>query len=144
MKLKKSILFWTVIVLLAGLGIFLILEANGLSPRAWVSESFCVLTVLGLAAGIFRLLLRIPAKWLKAALIVIFTAAAAVGGYYGVLLLSFMHCPEHRGEYEGTPCVIESQRALWGNTHSDWYYEYHGLFVRGAECLHIEYIEYPD
>lgn len=144
MKLKKSILFWSVIVLLAGFVTFLILEANGLAPREWLSETFCVLIVLGFAAGIFQLLLYIPFKRLKIALIVICTAAAAVGGYYGVLLLRFMHRPEHRGEYEGTPCIIETQRALWGNTHSDWYYEYHGLFIRGAECLHIEHIEYPD
>ena len=139
MKLKKSILFWAVIALLAGLGAVIVLELFGLAPRAWLRESFCVLDVLGIAAGIFQLLLRIPVRWLKTALITLCAAGALLGGYYGFLLLRFMHCPERHGEFEGTPCIVEMQKALWGSTYSEWYYEDCGLFFHGAKILSVEH-----
>ena len=138
-RLKKSILFWAVIAFLMLLGAYMILESVHLTLRAWLRESLFVLIALGAVAGIFQLLLKIPVKWLKAAAIVLCAAATVAGGIYGVLLLRLVHCAERRGEYEGTPCIIEQENALWGGTHSDYYYADHGLFLRGTEILYSEH-----
>lgn len=138
-RLKKSILFWAVIAFLMLLGAYMILESVHLTLRAWLRESLCVLIALGAVAGIFQLLLKIPVKWLKTTLLVLCAVATVIGGYFGYLFLSLVHAPERRGEYEGTPCIIEREDALWGGTYSEFYYEYHGLFVRGTEILYSEH-----
>ena len=138
-RLKKSILFWAVMAMLLLLAAYMILESVNLTPRAWLRESLCVLIALGAVAGIFQLLLKIPVVWLKSVLITLCAVATVIGGYFGCLYLSIIHCPERRGEYNGTPCIIERNDALWGGTYSEFYYEYHGLFLRGTKILYSEH-----
>ena len=142
-RIKKSILFWSVMALLLLLAAYMILESVNLTPRAWLRESLCVAIALGAVSGIFQLLLKIPVKWLKTALLVVCAVATVIGGHFGWLFLSIVHCPERRGEYNGTPCIIEREDALWGGTYSEFYYEDHGLFVRGTKILHSE-LSLPD
>lgn len=138
-QILKSILFWAVIALLLLNGIILILEANGLTLRAWLLEAVIALMILAAAAGLWQLALKIPVRWLKTAAIVLCSAASVCLCVSAAVWFPVLHHPERRGEYAGKPCIIESERALWGGTHSDRYYEDHGAFVRGKDSLYVEF-----
>ena len=133
MKLKKSILFWSLLVMAVFLAVSQILSHCGLMLRVWIREPLSYFTGVGAAIGILQLLLHIPKKWLKVLTVVLWAAAAAFGLWYSWLLYGFCHFEEWTEERNGVKCVCEFEHVLW--TSHSYYYEAHGPFLRGTELL---------
>lgn len=132
--LKKSILFWTVVLTVVFLGASALLDAFGLKFRIWIREPVTILIALYAALGILQLLLHIPKKKLKITAIVLWTAAFIAAGIYGYILFAFMHLTEQRETWEGRDCIVETEHVLWVRHYR--YYEYHNWFVCGNEVIH--------
>lgn len=133
MKLKKSILFWSAILLVLFLGITGILSLLNLKLRVWVREPATLLIALGGIIGVFQLILHIKKKPLKIVLCILAAAATIAGGCWGYMIFAFDHLEEYTGTYNEKPCVIECENIMW--MQRECYYEYHNPLVCGKEIL---------
>ncbi|MBR5372687.1 MAG: hypothetical protein IK130_10800 [Oscillospiraceae bacterium] len=133
MQLKKSILFWSLILAAAYLALIAVLGLAGLRLRVWLRESLTVLIAAGAAAGILQILLRIPEKKARLATAAVWAAAAVVCTLAGTVIFAFYHPEESTEMYQGRICVAEE---VLMHKVVRRYYEAHGLFVRGAELLY--------
>ncbi len=136
MKLKKSILFWTVLFAAVFLTADLITRLCGLRFRVWVREPATMLIAVGAAIGILQLLLHIPKKWVKITAVILWAAAVIAGGAYGFVIYAFCHLEERTEIYDGKECVVEEESTLW--FEYDRYYEQHGLFFRGTDEIYTD------
>ena len=136
MKLKRSILFWSLISAAAYLVLFFVLGLCGLRLRAWLREPLSFFIGVGIAAGILQLLLHIRKKAAKIITIVLWTAAFTFFLGYGWLYYGFYHLEDSTVEWEGRTCVREYEHIMWASRYS--YYEAYGLFLRGTELLYEE------
>ena len=136
--MKKSILFWTVIVCVLYLAARWLLNLNGLEFRIWIREPVTLLIAAGAFPGIFQLLLRISNKTGKIVSIAIWAAALIAFCIYGAFFFIMAHRNETSSntDYNGTRCVVEHERVMWESR--ELYYAYHGWFVRGTELLNEE------
>lgn len=134
MKLRKSILFWSLLLMAAFLGTVQILSLCGLRLRAWLREPLSFFIGVGIAAGILQLLLRIRKKAVKILTVVLWSGAAVCGLGYSWLYYGFYHLEDSTVEWQGRTCVREYEHIMWDSTY--YYYEYHGPFVRGKELLY--------
>lgn len=102
--MRKSILFWTVIVCVLFLGARWILNRSGLQFRTWIREPVTLLIAFGTAAGILQLLLRITGKPVRIAAIVLWAAALIAFCIWGGLMfiLSYRHEISGNTDYKGT------------------------------------------
>lgn len=138
MKLKRSILFWSLISAAAYLALISVLGLCGLWPRVWLRESLTILTAAGALIGVLQLLLRIPDKKAKIIAALLWTAAAAVCCFAGTIVFAFYHPDESAEICDEKSCIAEED-SLFHKTRLR-YYEAHGLLVRGIEPLHEEII----
>ena len=136
--MKKSILFWTVILCVMFLTGRWLLSLSGLKFRSWIREPVTLLIAAGTAAGILQLLLRISVKPVKIVSIVLWAAALIAFCAYGFFLFALSHRSEisSNTDYNGTRCVVEHEPVMWESRRL--YYEYHGLFVCGIKEIHKE------
>jgi hypothetical protein len=136
--MRKSILFWTVIVCVIFLAARWILDRNGLQFRVWIREPVTLMIAFGTAAGILQLLLKIPGKPLRIVTIVLWAAALIAFCIWGgvILILSFRHEISGNTDYKGTRCVVEYEPVMWESRRL--YYPYHGWFVCGNQPIHKE------
>ena len=136
--MKKSILFWTVIVCVLYLAAHWLLNLNGLEFRIWIREPVTLLIAAGAFAGILQLLLHISNKTGKIVSIVLWAAALIAFCIYGFWIFILTHRHETSGntDFNGTRCVVEYERVMW-ESH-ELYYAYHGWFVRGKVLLNEE------
>ncbi len=133
MKLKKSILFWSLLVMAAFLAVSWILSLCGLKLRVWLREPLSFFTGVGAGIGILQLLLHIPKKGLKIFTIVLWSVAAAVCLGYSWLFFGFYHLEETAVQRDGKWYIEEYEHIMWASNY--YYYEDHGPLVRGAELL---------
>ena len=136
--MKKSILFWTVIVCVLYLAAHWLLNLNGLEFRIWIREPVTLLIAAGAFAGIFQLLLRISNKTGKIVSIAIWAAALIAFCIYGTFIFILTHRNETSSntDFNGTRCVVEHERVMWESR--ELYYAYHGWFARGKVLLNEE------
>lgn len=135
MKLKKSILFWTLIFAAVYLCTDTVTRLCGLRFRIWVREPATLLIAVGAEIGILQFLLcMLSKKTAKIIAAVLWTAAVLAGGAYGFVIFAFYHLEERTTTYDGKACVVETESFLflgWDN-----YYEKHGPFFRGMDVLY--------
>ncbi len=136
--MKKSILFWTVIVCVLFLAARRLLDHRGLQFRTWIREPVTLLIAFGTAAGILQLLLKIPGKHVRIAAIVLWAAALIAFCIWGGLMfiLSYRHEISSNTDYKGTRCVVEYEPVMWESRRL--FYAYHGWFTHGREVIHKE------
>ena len=136
--MKKSILFWTVIVCVLFLAARWLLNRNGLQFRTWIREPVTLLIAFGTAAGILQLLLKIPGRPVRIVTIVLWAAALIAFCIWGGLMfmLSYRHEISGNTDYKGIRCVVEYEPVMWESRRL--YYPYHGWFVRSNKLLHKE------
>ena len=136
MKLKNSILFWTVIAAAVFLLASLLLDGFGLKFRIWIREPVTSLSAGGLAIGFLQLLLHIPEKKVKIITVLLWTAAVIPLSLWGYVLFGFGHLTETRKTWEETDCIVETEHVMW--VYHDRYYEYHNWFVCGSGVIYEE------
>lgn len=136
--MKKSILFWTVIVCVLYLAAHWLLNLNGLEFRIWIREPVTLLIAAGAFAGIFQLLLRISNKTGKKVSIAIWAAALIAFCIYGTFFFIMAHRDETSSntDFNGRRCVVEHERVIWDDR--ELYYAYDGWFTRGKVLLNEE------
>lgn len=136
--MKKSILFWSVIVCVLFLSARWLLNRHGLQFRIWIREPVTLLIAFGTAAGILQLLLKIPNKPVRIVTIVLWAAALIAFCIWGFWIFALTHRSEisSNTDYKGTRCVVEHEPVMWESRRL--YYPYHGWFVRGNEVIHKE------
>ena len=136
--MKKSILFWTVIVCVLFLAARWLLNRNRLQFRIWIREPVTLLIAGGTFAGILQLLLRISNKTGRIVSIVLWAAALIAFCIYGFWIFILTHRHETSGntDFNGTRCVVEYEPVMWESRKR--YYAYRGWFVRGKALLHVE------
>lgn len=136
--MKKSILFWTVIVCVLYLAAHWLLNLNGLEFRIWIREPVTLLIAAGAFAGIFQLLLRISNKKGKNVSIAIWAASLIAFCIYGTFFFIMAHRNETSSntDFNGRRCVVEHERVMWESR--ELYYAYNGWFTRGKVLLNEE------
>lgn len=136
--MKKSILFWTVIVCVLFLAARWILSLFGLKFRVWIREPVTLLIAVGTASGILQLLLRISNKPLRIVTIILWAAALVLFCIYGfwMFVLLSRHEVSSNTDYNGTRCIVEYEPVMWESRRL--YFAYHGWFVCGSEAIHKE------
>ena len=136
--MRKSILFWTVVVCVLFLSARWILNRSGLQFRTWIREPVTLLIAFGTAAGILQLLLRITGKPVRIAAIVLWAAALIAFCIWGglIFMLSYHHEISGKTYYKGIRCVVEYEPVMWESRRL--YYPYRGWFVCGNETIHKE------
>lgn len=136
--MRTSILFWTAVVCAVFLTARRILSKCGLRFRTWIREPVTLLIAAGTAAGLLQLILYIPVKPLKIALIVVWAAALIAFCYWGFWMFALSNRSEisSRTDYNGIRCIVEHEPVMWESRRR--YYAYRGWFVRGKKLLHKE------
>lgn len=136
--MKKSILFWTIIVCILFLTARWILNRHGLQFRVWIREPVTLLIAFGTAGGILQLLLRISSKPLRIISIILWAGAMIAFCVYGffIFILTSRHEISSNTDYNGTRCVVEYEPVMWESRRL--YFTYHGWFVCGNKPIHKE------
>ena len=134
-KLKKSVLFYTILYVILFSISYLILKKFDLMFRQWVSIISFIIIGSGCVIGIGQVIFFINKKWLKITLGIIFAILLVVISPFVYILSIFAYKPEHvvyKNEEKYVAYVI--------SFHSTEvkYYEYKNIFVSGNKFKIIE------
>lgn len=135
-KLRKNILFYTILYLLAFVIINIILNAFDMNYREWIYFLSLILIGVGFITGIIQLLCRIRKKNLKIIAIILFIIVLIPCLFYTYIFVIFAYQPEHIVMRDGKKMVAYVNGFM--DTYVE-YYDYKNFFIVGNKLKIKEY-----
>ena len=135
-KLKKSVLFYTILYAILLYTLYLILEKFNLMFRQWVNIISFIIIGIGCIIGIGQVIFSINKKWLKIVLGIIFVISLVIIGPFVYIFSILAYKPEHvvyKNDEKYVAYVIAFHMT------EVKYYEYKNIFVSGSKVKIIEY-----
>ena len=129
-KLKKSVLFYTILYAILLYTLYLILEKFNLMFRQWVNIISFIIIGSGCIIGIGQVIFSINKKWLKIVLGIIFVISLVIIGPFVYIFSILAYKPEHvvyKNDEKYVAYVIAFHMT------EVKYYEYKNIF--GGECV---------
>lgn len=135
-KLKKSVLFYTILYAILLYTLYLILEKFNLMFRQWVNIISFIIIGSGCIIGIGQVIFSINKKWLKIVLGIIFVISLVIIDPFVYIFSILAYKPEHvvyKNDEKYVAYVIAFHMT------EVKYYEYKNIFVSGSKVKIIEY-----
>lgn len=135
-KLKKSVLFYTILYAILLYTLYLILEKFNLMFRQWINVISFIIIGTGSIIGVGQVIFSINKKWLKTILGIVFVILLVIISPFVYMFSIFAYKPEHvvdKNKEKYVAYVI-----AFHMTEVE-YYEYKNLFVSGNKVKIREY-----